>query len=82
MSDAPSKAINVKYKARVADQPPLSAQARKRAKNEEDEKKIQHATFNHMLEHIKHDPQIFQREEMKYLREFVNHVESQRGIYP
>ena len=53
MSDATSKAINVKSKARVADQPPLSAQARKRAKNEEDEKKSQHATFNHMIYHIK-----------------------------
>ena len=74
MSDAPSKAIDVKSKARVSDQPPLSAQAWKRDKNEEDEKKIQHATFNYMHEHIKHDPQIFQREEMKYLREFVNHV--------
>ena len=45
-------------------------------------KKRQHATFNHMLEHIKHDNQIFQREEMKYLREFVNNVESQHDIYP
>ena len=31
---------------------------------------------------MKHDPRIFQKEEMKYLREFVNHVESQRDIYP
>ena len=82
MSDSPSKAINVKYKARVADQPPLSAQARKRAKNKEDEKKRHHANFNNMLEHIKNDTQIFKREEMKYLREFVNHVESQCDIYP
>ena len=74
MSDAPSKAIDVKTKARVVDQPPSSAQARKRAKNEEDEKKRQHATFNHMVKHIKHDPQIFQREEMKYFRRFVNHI--------
>ena len=49
MSDAPSKAIHGKSKARVADQPPLSAQAQKRAKNEEDEKKRKHATFNQML---------------------------------
>ena len=76
MSVSTSKAKDVKSKARVADQPPLSAQAQKRAKNEEDEKKRQHSTFNHMLEHIKHDPQIFQREEMEYLREFVNHIES------
>ena len=76
MSDAPSKAKDVKTKARFADQPPLSGQAWKKAKNEEDEKKMQHATFNHMLEHLKHDPQIFKREEMKYLWEFVNHVES------
>ena len=82
MSDAPSKSINVNSKSRVADQPPLSAQARKRAKNQEDEKKIQHDTSNHMLEHIKHDPQIFQKEEMKYLREFVNHLKSQSDIYP
>ena len=71
MSDSPSKAIDVKSKARVADQPQLSAQAQKRAKNEEDENKIQHDTLNHMLEHIKHDPHIFQREEMKYLRIFL-----------
>ena len=76
MSDSPSKAKDVKTKARVADQPPLSAQAQKRAKNEEDEKKIQHATFNHILEHIKHYPCIFQREEMNYLSEFINQVES------
>ena len=76
MSDATSKAINVKSKAIVADQPPFSAQAWKRAKNLEDEKKRQCATLNHMLEHIKHDPRIFRREEMKYLRKFVNHVES------
>ena len=82
MSGTPSKAIDVNSKARVADQPLLSAQALKRAKNQEDEKKRQHATFNHMLEHIKHDPQIFQREEMNYLREFVNHIESQCDIYP
>ena len=56
MSDSPSKAKDVKFKARVADQPLLSAQARKRVKNEEDEKKIQHSTFNHILEHIKHNP--------------------------
>ena len=80
MSDSPSKAINVKYKARVTDEPLLSAQELKRAKNEEDEKK--HANFNHMLEIIQHDPQIFQREEMKYLREFVNHIESWRDVYP
>ena len=82
MSDSPSKAKDVKTKARVADQSPLSAQALKRAKNQEDEKKRWHATFNYMLEHIKHDPQIFQREEMKYLREFVNHIESRHDIYP
>ena len=76
MSDATSKSIDVKFKARVSDQTLLPAQEQKRYKNEEDEKKIQHATFNHMLEHIKHDPQIFQREEMKYLREFVNNIES------
>ena len=76
MSYSPSKAIDVKSKTRAADQPPLSDQAQKIAKNEEDEKKRQHATFNHMLEHIKQDPQIFQREEMNYLREFVNHIES------
>ena len=76
MSDATSKAINVKSKERVANQPPLSAQAWKRAKNEEDEKKRQHAFFNQILEHIKYDPQIFQREDMKYLREFVNDFES------
>ena len=35
-----------------------------------------------MLDHIKHDPRIFQREEIKYLMEFVNHVESRRDIYP
>ena len=35
-----------------------------------------------MIEHIKHDPQIFQREEMKYLKKFVNHIESCREIYP
>ena len=68
MSDAPSKAKDVKTKASVADQPLLSDQAQKRPKNEEDEKKRQHATFNLMLEYIKHDPQIFQREEMKYVR--------------
>ena len=62
ISDSPSKAINVKSKARVVDQPPLSAQPWKRAKNEEDKKKRQHATFNHMLDHVKHDPRIFQRE--------------------
>ena len=61
MSDATSKSMNVKTKARVADQPPLSAEEWKRAKNKEDEKKRQHATFNHILEQIKHDPQIFQR---------------------
>ena len=82
MYDAPSKAKDVKYKARVADQPPLSSQSQKRSKNKEDEKKRQNATFNHMLEHIKHVTQIFQREEMKYLREFVNHVESWHDIYP
>ena len=76
ISEAPSKAKDLKSKSRVADQPLLTVQAQKRAKNEEDEKKIQHATFNHMLEHTKHDPKIFQREEMKYIREFVNHVES------
>ena len=79
--DAQSKSIDVKSKAMSAEQPLLSAQAWKRAKNKED-KKLQHATFNHMLDHIKHDPQIFQREEMNYLREFVNHIESQRDIYP
>ena len=56
MSDSPSKAKDVKTKARVADQPPLLAQAWTRAKNEENEKKRQHANFNHMLKHIKHDP--------------------------
>ena len=59
MSDAQSKAKDVKTKARVDDQPPLSDQARKRAKNEEDKNKRQHATFNHMLEHIKHNSQIY-----------------------
>ena len=49
MSNAPSKAINVKSKARVDDQPPLSAQTWKRAKNKEDEKKRQHATFDKCL---------------------------------
>ena len=82
MSDATSKAINVKSKPMVSYQPPLSAQAQKRAKHEEDEKKRQHDTLNHMLEHIKHDPQIFQREDMKYLGEFVNHIESRHDIYP
>ena len=61
MSDALSKAKDVKTKARVADQPPLSSQGWKRAKNEEDENKRQHSNFKHMLDHIKHDPQIFQR---------------------
>ena len=82
MSYSPSKSKDVKSKVRVADEPPLSAQAQNRTKNEEDEKKRQHSTFNHMLEYIKHDPQIFQREEMEYLREFVNHVESRSDIYP
>ena len=82
MSDSPSKAKDVKTKASVADQTPLSAQAQKRAKNEEDKKKRQHDNFNHMIEHIKHDPQIFQREELKYLRKFVNHVKSRCDIYP
>ena len=82
MSDSPSKAKDIKPKARFYYQPQLTAQALKRAKNQEDEKKIQHDTFNHMLDHIKHDPQIFQREEMKYLREFLNHIESRRDIYP
>ena len=62
-------------KLRVDDQPRLSAQARKRAKNQEDEKKRQHVNLNYMLEHIKHDHHIFQIEEMKYLREFVNQME-------
>ena len=61
MSDAQSKSKDVNYKARFADKPPLSSQAKKRAKNQEDEKKIQHATFNHIIEHIKNDPHIFQR---------------------
>ena len=82
MSDSPSKAKDLKSKAMVSDQTPLTVQAWKRAKNEEEKKKRQYANFNHMLEHIKHDPQIFQREEMKYLREFVNHVESRCDIYP
>ena len=82
MSYSTSKAKDVKSKARVAYQPLLLAWAQKNAKNEEDEKKIQHATFNHMLEQMKHDPQIFQRKEMKYLSEFVNHDESLHDIYP
>ena len=76
MSDSPSKAKDLKSKARIAEQPPLTVQSWKRAKNQEEENKRQHATFNHMLEHIKHDPQIFKWEEMKYLMEFVNQVES------
>ena len=53
MSDSPSKAKDVKSKTRVADQPLLSAQARKIDKLQEDEKKRQHVTFNHIVEHKK-----------------------------